>query len=105
MGLHATRHPFSVVVCNICPAIQGMSYICVDIVFRADFDFRHSDPTTPGYPAYENSTRTNGSNIPGIPSLPISWANAQVLLKDLEESEGKHQVKMVNHGELHHTVN
>lgn len=36
------------------------------------------DPTTPGYPSYENSTRTEGENIPSIPSLPISWANAEV---------------------------
>ncbi|KAI9513246.1 Zn-dependent exopeptidase [Russula earlei] len=46
------------------------------------------DPTTPGYPSYENSTRTNGSSIPRIPSLPISWANAKVLL---EEIEGKNR--------------
>ncbi|KAG7095262.1 hypothetical protein E1B28_006035 [Marasmius oreades] len=37
------------------------------------------DPTTPGYPSYENSTRTEGENIPKIPSLPISWANARKL--------------------------
>ncbi|KAH9938633.1 Zn-dependent exopeptidase [Fomitopsis serialis] len=43
------------------------------------------DPTTPGYPAYENSTRTEGTNIPSIPSLPISWSNAQVLLQEIEE--------------------
>ncbi|TFK55577.1 Zn-dependent exopeptidase [Heliocybe sulcata] len=41
------------------------------------------DPSTPGYPAYENSTRTDGSNIPKIPSLPISWANARRLLEEL----------------------
>ncbi|KAI0268104.1 hypothetical protein BC834DRAFT_952323 [Gloeopeniophorella convolvens] len=53
------------------------------------------DPTTPGYPSYENSTRTDGSNIPDIPSLPISWANAKVLLDELE---GKNRtVKLVNH--------
>ncbi|KAH9060978.1 Zn-dependent exopeptidase [Lactarius vividus] len=53
------------------------------------------DPTTPGYPSYENSTRTNGSNIPSIPSLPISWANAKVLL---EEIDGKNRpVKLTNH--------
>ncbi|TFK71757.1 Zn-dependent exopeptidase [Pluteus cervinus] len=43
------------------------------------------DPTTPGYPSYENSTRTEGTNIPTIPSLPISWANAEVLLNSLSE--------------------
>jgi len=42
------------------------------------------DPTTPGYPSYENSTRTEGSNIPTIPSLPISWSDASVLFKTLE---------------------
>lgn len=41
------------------------------------------DPTTPGYPSYENSTRTEGTNIPLIPSLPISWANAGALFKTL----------------------
>ncbi|KAF9269786.1 Zn-dependent exopeptidase [Marasmius fiardii PR-910] len=38
------------------------------------------DPTTPGYPSYENSTRTDGGNIPKIPSLPISWTNGKKLL-------------------------
>ncbi|KAH8988532.1 Zn-dependent exopeptidase [Lactarius akahatsu] len=53
------------------------------------------DPTTPGYPSYENSTRTDGTNIPSIPSLPISWANAKVLL---EEIDGKNRpVKLTNH--------
>jgi hypothetical protein len=56
------------------------------------------DPTTPGYPSYENSTRTNGESIPTIPSLPISWANAKVLL---EELDGKNRVvKLTNHGAL-----
>uniref|UniRef100_A0A8H7Y1D9 Zn-dependent exopeptidase n=1 Tax=Psilocybe cubensis TaxID=181762 RepID=A0A8H7Y1D9_PSICU len=56
------------------------------------------DPTTPGYPSYENSTRTEGSNIPLIPSLPISWENAGLLFKTLtsgDEWEGKH-VRLVN---------
>lgn len=65
------------------------------------------DPTTPGYPAYENATRTDGSNIPKIPSLPISWANAQRLLEELggvtdgRKLDGKSsatQVRLVNHG-------
>ncbi|KZT29249.1 Zn-dependent exopeptidase [Neolentinus lepideus HHB14362 ss-1] len=64
------------------------------------------DPTTPGYPAYENSTRTDGSNIPKIPSLPISWANAARLLEELggvdegRKLDGKISsttVKLVNH--------
>ncbi|KAJ6539641.1 hypothetical protein B0H19DRAFT_367906 [Mycena capillaripes] len=41
------------------------------------------DPTTPGLPAYEDSNRTAGSNGPRIPSLPISWANAERLLAEI----------------------
>ncbi|KAI0660807.1 Zn-dependent exopeptidase [Cubamyces menziesii] len=41
------------------------------------------DPTTPGVPAYPNATRTEGANVPKIPSLPISWANAQRLLEEI----------------------
>ncbi|KAJ7129388.1 Zn-dependent exopeptidase [Mycena epipterygia] len=52
------------------------------------------DPTTPGYPSYENSTRTDGDNIPKIPSLPISAANAKKLFKLVEE-EGT-TVRLVN---------
>ncbi|GBE79946.1 Probable glutamate [Sparassis crispa] len=56
------------------------------------------DPTTPGYPSYENSTRTEGLNIPGIPSLPISWANAQVLLELITHPDnGTRTVSLVNH--------
>ncbi|KAI0080803.1 Zn-dependent exopeptidase [Panus rudis PR-1116 ss-1] len=63
------------------------------------------DPTTPGYPAYENATRTDGENIPKIPSLPISWANAQKLLAEISEDEdarvlngkvSKRKVRLVN---------
>ena len=35
------------------------------------------DPTTPGYPAYEDAERTSKENISKFPSLPISWQNAQ----------------------------
>ena len=66
------------------------------------------DPTTPGYPAYENATRTEGENIPKIPSLPISWANARRLLGEIVSVEeearilsGKHsekKIRLVNHG-------
>lgn len=66
------------------------------------------DPTTPGYPAYENATRTEGENIPKIPSLPISWANARRLLGEIVSSQeealtlsGKHserKIRLVNHG-------
>ncbi|KDQ17172.1 hypothetical protein BOTBODRAFT_29986 [Botryobasidium botryosum FD-172 SS1] len=41
------------------------------------------DPTTPGLPAYENATRAEPLNIPSIPSLPISWANAKHLLAEI----------------------
>ncbi|PBK66113.1 Zn-dependent exopeptidase [Armillaria solidipes] len=53
------------------------------------------DPTTPGYPSYENVTRTEGLNIPSIPSLPFSWANAQKLLEFSEK--GEISVRLVNH--------
>jgi hypothetical protein len=64
------------------------------------------DPTTPGYPAYENSTRTEASSIPKIPSLPISWTNAERLLEEIGSGEGagltgntsETTIKMVNHG-------
>ena len=67
------------------------------------------DPTTPGLPAYENATRTEGINIPKIPSLPISWENAQKLLSEISggkpedacEMVGKpsqKKVHLVNHG-------
>jgi N-acetylated-alpha-linked acidic dipeptidase len=70
------------------------------------------DPTTPGYPAYENATRGEGTNIPAIPSLPISWKNAERLLEEIEElhsygTDGEKRlsgfasqarVKLVNHG-------
>ncbi len=72
------------------------------------------DPTTPGAPAYENATRTDGENIPKIPSLPISWANAQRLLKEISDDaepafqlDGKASektVKLVNHGEDRYLV-
>ncbi|KIY72270.1 Zn-dependent exopeptidase [Cylindrobasidium torrendii FP15055 ss-10] len=51
------------------------------------------DPTTPGYPAYENSTRTEGLNRPSIPSLPLSSANAAQLLK---LADGKNLVRLKN---------
>lgn len=71
------------------------------------------DPTTPGSPAYENATRTEGENIPRIPSLPISWANAQRLLKEISGSDAEvalrldgrvseKTIKLVNHGKAGH---
>ncbi|KAF5360315.1 hypothetical protein D9758_009125 [Tetrapyrgos nigripes] len=47
------------------------------------------DPTTPGKPSYENATRTEGENIPKIPSLPISAANAGKLMSLLHDSDSK----------------
>lgn len=43
------------------------------------------DPLTPFEPAYKNAKRVKKpGNLPGIPSLPISWNDAQPLLKSLE---------------------
>ncbi|KAK0443095.1 Zn-dependent exopeptidase [Desarmillaria tabescens] len=53
------------------------------------------DPTTPGYPSYENVTRMEALNSPSIPSLPFSWANAQKLLELSEK--GEINVRLVNH--------
>jgi N-acetylated-alpha-linked acidic dipeptidase len=58
------------------------------------------DPSTPGYPSYENSTRVEGGSKPTIPSLPISWANAEVLLKHLEDGHEGVTVRLVNNGEI-----
>ncbi|KAF8833188.1 Zn-dependent exopeptidase [Paxillus ammoniavirescens] len=64
------------------------------------------DPTTPGYPAYENATRVEGGNVPSIPSLPLSWNNAKYLFEQelggveegrkLDGKLGTRLVKMVN---------
>jgi len=51
------------------------------------------------YPSYENSTRLNGTNYPTIPSLPISAATAEVLLKEIEDGGKNRIVRLVNHGE------
>jgi N-acetylated-alpha-linked acidic dipeptidase len=64
------------------------------------------DPTTPGYPAYENATRTEGENIPKIPSLPISWRNGQRLLEEISDLNSmgldgrtsNAKIHLVNHG-------
>ncbi|QSS66381.1 N-acetylated-alpha-linked acidic dipeptidase [Histoplasma capsulatum] len=43
------------------------------------------DPTTPGYPSKEDSPRADTSPVvPKIPSLPISYANAQKILGALD---------------------
>ena len=66
------------------------------------------DPTTPGYPAYENATRVKAGNVPSIPSLPLSWNNAKYLFEQelggieagrkLDGKLGTRLVKMVNDG-------
>jgi N-acetylated-alpha-linked acidic dipeptidase len=68
------------------------------------------DPVTPGYPAYENATRTKGENIPKIPSLPISWINAQRLLEEISDSDkmrldgkaSETKIRLINHGGCSH---
>ncbi|KAF2712712.1 N-acetylated-alpha-linked acidic dipeptidase-like protein 2 [Pleomassaria siparia CBS 279.74] len=43
------------------------------------------DPTTPGYTSKEDSPRADKSNsVPHIPSLPISWLDAQTILQALD---------------------
>ncbi|KAI6035044.1 Zn-dependent exopeptidase [Pisolithus orientalis] len=64
------------------------------------------DPTTPGFPAYPNVTRTDPSCLPSIPSIPLSWANARVLFEQelggIEEGRklngrvGGHLIKLTN---------
>lgn len=55
------------------------------------------DPTTPGYPSYEESVRMEGLSRPAIPSLPLSWKNAEILLKWLNDTE-EFVVRLVNNG-------
>ncbi|CAE6414378.1 unnamed protein product [Rhizoctonia solani] len=64
-----------------------------------DISMKSGDPTTPGYPSYRDSPRVEPDSFPSIPSLPISWSNAEVLLKDMEKSGGKiseRDVRLVN---------
>lgn len=66
------------------------------------------DPTTPRCPAYHNATRLEAGNIPTIPSIPLSWANAKALFEQefggIEEGRkldgklGTHLVKLTNDG-------
>lgn len=80
-------------------------YIYATLFFPIAFDHfpiiqYPGDPTTPGYPSYPNCTRERGTSYPDIPSLPISWATAKVLLKEIEEGSGQNRtVRLVNHGE------
>ncbi|KAG9317382.1 hypothetical protein JVU11DRAFT_1581 [Chiua virens] len=57
------------------------------------------DPSTPGYPSYENSTRVDGGSKPTIPSLPISWLNAKILLDHLADGKQGPIVRLVNNVE------
>ena len=73
------------------------------------------DPTTPGYPSYENAERMEGTNIPTAPSLPISWKNAERLLEEIGDiytigDDGKRKlsgkastskVRLINHSRRH----
>ncbi|KAL1917182.1 uncharacterized protein VTP21DRAFT_4838 [Calcarisporiella thermophila] len=52
----------------------------------ANFALAQGDATTPGIPATPDADRIpleNNPSLPGIPSLPISWAQAEPLLKAL----------------------
>ncbi|KAJ3866487.1 Zn-dependent exopeptidase [Lentinula novae-zelandiae] len=40
------------------------------------------DISTPGYPAYQNASRLEPSNVLSIPSIPISWKTAQALMEE-----------------------
>ncbi|CAE7091048.1 unnamed protein product [Rhizoctonia solani] len=64
-----------------------------------DISMKSGDPTTPGYPSYRDAPRVEPNSFPSIPSLPISWSNAEVLLKEMERSGGKaseREVRLVN---------
>ncbi|CAE6463636.1 unnamed protein product [Rhizoctonia solani] len=65
----------------------------------SDISLHSGDPTTPGYPSYRDAPRVESKSFPSIPSLPISWNNARVLLKEIEDSGGKkseREVRLVN---------
>ncbi|KDN35445.1 hypothetical protein RSAG8_11583, partial [Rhizoctonia solani AG-8 WAC10335] len=64
-----------------------------------DITMKSGDPTTPGYPSYRDAPRVEPDSFPSIPSLPISWSNAEVLFKAMGASGGKvteHEVRLVN---------
>ena len=100
--------PYNVVPCN--------TFLCILVGHTFDFLFfiliyHAGDPTTPGYPAYENATRAEPESIPKIPSLPISWANAQRLLAEISSGDArkltgkasKSTIRLVNHGTRIHS--
>lgn len=105
--LRAIRRLYSVAPFSSCrcipetPPRRGERHV----VIATDW-FLHSNRRIP---AYENATRTEGENIPKIPSLPISWTNAEVLIEELGGlDEGlklngrisNRTVKLVNHGKV-----
>ncbi|KAI0000023.1 hypothetical protein BJV77DRAFT_1058302 [Russula vinacea] len=47
------------------------------------------DPTTPGYPSYENSTRTNGSSIPSIPAYLFLGQTPKSYWRKLRDRTGQ----------------
>ncbi|KAJ3820410.1 Zn-dependent exopeptidase [Lentinula raphanica] len=53
------------------------------------------DLSTPGYPAYQNSTRQEPSNVLSIPSIPISWNTAQALMEESGLDRGLISKKVV----------
>ncbi|KNG46246.1 N-acetylated-alpha-linked acidic dipeptidase 2 [Stemphylium lycopersici] len=48
-----------------------------------DLSTYSGDPTTPGYPSKEGVERMEMKTVPKIPSLPLSWAEAEPLLMAL----------------------
>jgi N-acetylated-alpha-linked acidic dipeptidase len=53
-----------------------------------DLSLYPGDPTTPGYASREGVRRVEMESVPRIPSLPVSWAQARVLLGALEGCGG-----------------
>jgi hypothetical protein len=93
------------------PARNPTSMERGSVMFISSFP---GDPTTPGYPAYKDAKREVPTNIPTIPSLPISFHAAERLLEEIDgiysgfsEDGSKRKlsgkastarVKIVNHG-------
>lgn len=59
------------------------------------------DISTPGYPAYQNASRQEPSNVLSIPSIPISWKTAQALMEEsgmFNDSISRKLVRLINRG-------
>ena len=82
------RYPFG-------PARNPTSYDRSSVQLTS---FYPGDPTTPGYPSYNKSKRAEPRNVPKIPSIPISWSNAQRLLQEIELGGQNRTVRVVNRG-------